>query len=295
MTDATASVDTGNAATATTTAEAVTQAVETPAVHAQATTSNDWRASLPEDIRDNPSLAKFTSQEALAKSYINAEKMIGSDKIVIPKEGDTDGFRAAMAKLGMPENPDGYGFKQPDKIPDGLQYNADLDNEFAGEMHKAGLTKSQAAAMREWAIGFMSKGGAASLEQQKAAQEAAEKQIEQGTASLKSEWGQAFEQRGKMALKAAEMSFSPETMAALDAAGMTNNPAFIKDLYGLGLKVQGETQLLGAVEMEQSPGDLDAAIAKFQADNMTALMDQAHPDHKRVVAERAKLFEKRWG
>ena len=46
-----------------------------------------WRDSLPEDIRDNSSLSKFTDVSTLAKSYINAEQMIGKDKFTIP--GDT--------------------------------------------------------------------------------------------------------------------------------------------------------------------------------------------------------------
>lgn len=288
MTEETASVETGNAAPAAVQTEAVTP--ETPA----ATTSNDWKSSLPDDIRESPSLAKFETIEGLAKSYVNAERMIGSDKVVIPKDGDADGFRQVMSKLGLPETAEGYDFKAPESIPEGLQYSAEVDGRLAGIFHKHGLPKSMAGAVRDDLIKLVSEGGMVSLEQAAAAQEAAQKQIEQGEAALKQEWGAAYEQRGKIAAKAFEANFPAEAVPAFEESGLLNNPHVIKGLYELGVKMQGEKSLLGEIELEQSPADLDARIAKFQSDNMTALMDQSHPDHSRVIAERNKLYEKRW-
>ncbi len=37
--------------------------------------------SLPEDLRGEPSLRTFTDPASLAKSYVNAQRMIGADKI----------------------------------------------------------------------------------------------------------------------------------------------------------------------------------------------------------------------
>ena len=291
MTDETASAEAGNAAAADDNAEAVTQ----PARVAATTTSDDWKASLPEDIRDHPTLEKFTSPESLAKSYINAEKMIGADKVIIPKEGDEEGWKQVWAKLGRPESVDGYEFKPPENVPEGLEYSAEVDGRLAEMFHKRGLPKSMAASLREDLIGLVSEGGLISLEQKNAEAEAQEKAIEQAQKALETEWGEAYAQRGKMALKAAEVNFPPEAFAALEANGSFNNPAVIKALYNIGLKVQGEKQLLGDVELEASPGDLDGMISKFQTENMAALTDKAHPDHARVVAERNKLFQKRYG
>ena len=48
--------------------------------------ARDWKANLPEDIRNDTSLAPIKDIEGLAKSYVNAQKLIGRDKIPMPKD-----------------------------------------------------------------------------------------------------------------------------------------------------------------------------------------------------------------
>ena len=48
------------------------------------TTKSSWKESISEQYRNDPNIEKFTEIDALAKSYINATKMIGQDKVVIP-------------------------------------------------------------------------------------------------------------------------------------------------------------------------------------------------------------------
>jgi len=49
-----------------------------------------WKDSISEDFRNDPNIEKFTEIDALAKSYINATKMIGQDKLVIPTNNSTE-------------------------------------------------------------------------------------------------------------------------------------------------------------------------------------------------------------
>ena len=46
----------------------------------------DWRASLSDDIRNDPSLASIQDVNGLAKSFIHGQRMVGADKVVIPKD-----------------------------------------------------------------------------------------------------------------------------------------------------------------------------------------------------------------
>ena len=41
----------------------------------------DWRSSIPEEIRGHKSLDHINDVGALAKSYVHAQSMIGADKI----------------------------------------------------------------------------------------------------------------------------------------------------------------------------------------------------------------------
>ena len=52
--------------------------------------AEDWRSTIPEEIRGHKSLEHIQDVGALAKSYVNAQSMIGADKIAIPGKHATD-------------------------------------------------------------------------------------------------------------------------------------------------------------------------------------------------------------
>jgi hypothetical protein len=253
-----------------------------------------WRDSLPEDIRASTSLSKFETLEGFAKSYVNLERMLGSEKVPVPKEGDEEGWQRYYKAGGLPEKPEDYGFAQPEQVPDGMVYSQELDQRLASIMHGAGLNKSQAAKVREQLMGIVSEGGTAQLEAGQKAEADRKAAIQAGELALQQEWGTAFEQRGKIAGAAINKFLSPETIAAMDAAGLANNPAIIKDMYTLGVKLAGEKELIGASGEMASPADLDAQIATFREKHGASLFDRSHPDHAQRTKELTALFERRF-
>ena len=77
----------------------------------------DWRHQLPKELQEDVTLRKFTSISALASSYLNAQKLIGSDKIPVPgKHATEDDWKNVFQKLGLPETPDKYEVKFKDGI-----------------------------------------------------------------------------------------------------------------------------------------------------------------------------------
>ena len=77
----------------------------TPAATPTAQPAPSWKDSISEEYRKDPNIEKFTEADALAKSYINAVKMIGQDKIVIPTKNSTqETWDEAYTKLGRPES-----------------------------------------------------------------------------------------------------------------------------------------------------------------------------------------------
>ena len=55
--------------------------LETPAEVAQGGSGNDFLGSIPEDLRDHPSLSPIKDVENIARSYVNAQKLIGAENI----------------------------------------------------------------------------------------------------------------------------------------------------------------------------------------------------------------------
>ncbi len=80
-------------------------------------TPPSWKDSISEDFRNDPNIEKFTEIDALAKSYINATKMIGQDKLVIPTNNSTeDQWNEVYSKLGRPESADKYSLDANQKL-----------------------------------------------------------------------------------------------------------------------------------------------------------------------------------
>lgn len=109
--------------------------------------AKSWLESLPEDVRSDPSLKVFKDVSGLAKSYVNAQKMIGADRVIMPNEKSTDEeWNAFYQKLGRPESADKYEIKGPDGKPvtDGVA------KEFKETAFKLGLSPKQVAGLAEW-------------------------------------------------------------------------------------------------------------------------------------------------
>lgn len=271
------------AATVDTAIASPTNTAAAPAVAAPA----DWRADLPEDIRADPNVSKYETKEGFFKAHLNLVKMIGSDKVVIPKEGDEAGWNAFHKAAGRPDAPDGYGFKAPEKMPDGMTYSPELDQKFATEAHKLGLSTKQAQGLREWQMNVLAEGGkqaAGEFEASRATQET----------QLRTEWGRAYDQKLATAKAAVKEYAGDEFVALLETTGMGNHPALVKAFAAVGEKTMGDTQLINGQPREQAPADLDAAIADHRKEHNAALHDKSHPEHNARLNELTALMNKRF-
>ncbi len=89
----------------------------TPAATPAAQPTSSWKDSISEEYRADPSIEKFTEIDALAKSYINATKMIGQDKVAIPNKNSTeDQWNEVYDKLGRPESADKYSLNAKSEV-----------------------------------------------------------------------------------------------------------------------------------------------------------------------------------
>ena len=70
--------------------------------------------TLPEDIRAEPSLKNFSDIGGLAKSYVHAQRLIGSDKVPIPgKSATEEDWDMVYSRLGRPTDVNGYEIEMP--------------------------------------------------------------------------------------------------------------------------------------------------------------------------------------
>jgi hypothetical protein len=127
----------------------------------------------------------------LANGYRNLEKLLGGEKIPMPKGAeDKEGWARVYDSLGRPKTADEYGLQ----LPEGG--NGDFLKAAAGKFHELGLSKAQAAELANWY-------NEQATGQVGAAQQAQAAKVEQDIQSLKGEWGQAWEENVELGRRAA--------------------------------------------------------------------------------------------
>lgn len=100
---------------------------------------SSWKSYLRSDLKDSPLSKKFEDTpdglNKFTEGYANLEKLLGHEKVPIPKdEKDVEGWARYSKAMGVPEKPEGYKLEDA-KLPDSMK-DVSLDkNKFAEVMH----------------------------------------------------------------------------------------------------------------------------------------------------------------
>ena len=242
------------------------------------TVAKSWKEAIPEDLRNDPNISKFTELEALAKSYINATRMIGQDKVAVPNNNSTDDqWNEVYNKLGRPESPDKYKLEvKSDVVP--------LDDgaikSFAENAHKLGLNNKQAQGILE----FYKESMEGSVQQSRVDTETAQANAE---AQLRKEWGRAFDDNIKRAGAVAKANMNPQIldMELKDGTRLGDHPEVIKGFANIA-NLLSEDKLVGTESENVSQGvDYQSEINKLVNDRSGPYWNKSHPDHDKIVQQ----------
>jgi len=246
---------------------------------------NDWRLGLPAELQEDASLGKFTDIPALAAGYINAQKLIGADKIAIPgKHASDEDWAGVFKKLGLPEKVEEYNLK----FKEGATIDEGFTNDFKTTAHKLGILPKQAQALADWFSDVNLQAETKFLDETKANQT---KELD----GLKAEWGKVYDanlSRAQMVLK----NFADkEILQHLNDTGLGNDPKLIKLLAGVGKKMYGEGQIVqgdGTATAPMSPTEAKKAVDSIMGNQQHPYFLKEHPGHKAAVKEVQDLFQK---
>jgi hypothetical protein len=251
----------------------------TPAPAPSISFPENWKEALPEEIRQDPSLGAIKDIQNLAKSYVNAQKMVGKDKIIVPDQHATaEDWKGVFRKLGLPENVEKYNVKAEGFQPEFI-------NEFKAAAFNMNLMPNQA----ENLLGFYKDFSGKQLEAQAAAHKA---EVEQQVAGLKQEWGTAFEKNLLIAKGALEQFADAETRKYIEESGLGNDVRLIKLLQSVGAKM-GDDQFVGEAkkQMGMTPADAQKRVNDVLGDKAHPYWNKSHPNHGNAVKEVFGLHE----
>ena len=146
------------AAQATTGAEATGQAATSPETPANLP---EWANGVAPEVGAWLLNKKFADPQAALTSSYHLERMLGQDKIPLPKDAsDKAGWDAVWAKLGRPEKPEAYFEGAADVWPEGFTPDPKLLEGFQKIAHEIGLNTTRARALAKWQIEAASAQGA---------------------------------------------------------------------------------------------------------------------------------------
>tara|TARA_A200000159_G_scaffold116595_1_gene110087 strand:+ start:8 stop:871 length:864 start_codon:yes stop_codon:yes gene_type:complete len=242
------------------------------------TVAKSWKEAISEEFREDPNIAKFTEIDALAKSYINATRMIGQDKVAVPNNNSTDDqWNEVYDKLGRPESADKYKLETESET-------ASLDEgaikSFAENAHKLGLNNRQAQGILDYYKNSME----SSAQQTKIDTETSQAQAEQ---ELRKEWGRSYDDNIKRAAQVAKANMNSEILdlTLSDGRRLGDHPEIIKGFANIA-NLMSEDKMIGTGEDNATSGrDLNEEISKIVNDRDGPYWNKAHPEHDKIVQQ----------
>ncbi|MDD5348417.1 MAG: hypothetical protein PHT59_07380 [Candidatus Omnitrophica bacterium] len=229
----------------------------------------DWTSVLPADLQTEevlPNFQKFKPgdgeslipvPQSLAKSYLESQKMLGKKGVIVPDEKASEEDWANFHKaLGRPDKPEDYGFKKPDKLPEGMTFNEERTKAFAAAAHKLGLPKKAAEGLFSW----WNEMEAANHE--KFVKEANEQHVK-ATAEIKKEWGNDYDANLKKANEIITPLFGEDFNKLLLDTGFNNHPAVVRGMFKAAQMVSEH-----ALAMEKSKGGGGEVVTMAQIVSM---------------------------
>ena len=249
------------------------QTIEQPS-----TVAKSWKETISEEFRNDPNISKFTEIDALAKSYINATRMIGQDKVAVPNENSTDDqWNEVYGKLGRPESADKYQLEvQSETAP----LDESAIKQFAENAHQLGLNNKQAQGILEFYKNSME----GSIQQARVDTETAQANAEQ---ELRKEWGRSYDENIKKAGAIAKANMSEDilNMELKDGTRIGDHPSVIKGFASIA-NLMSEDKLVSTESENVDRGtDYEAEISKLVNDRDGPYWNKSHPDHDKVVQQ----------
>ena len=256
--------------------------------------SDDWRSNIPEDIRGHKSLDTINDVGALAKSFINAQSMIGREQVPIPgKYATDDDWKAVDARLGRPETPEGYELEN--NIAEGMTDMPEMLDGFRAAAHEVGLRPTQAQGLLNWYNEQM--GGQVEVDSGQVDQIR-----ENATMELKREYGPAFDDRISNA-SAVLQEFGQADLADVqlaDGSALGDHPEMVRMMVNVSQFISGK---IGEDTLEgmkssgaMTPNDIEARIGEvIGKPGEGPYWERRHPGHEAAKAEVTRLMHMKTG
>ena len=253
------------------------QPVEKPAV--------DFKSLIPQEYKDERSLQNFSSMDSFVKSYLNANRMVGLEKLAIPNKHSTESdWDQVYQKLGRPETPDEYKYN----LPKESKLDSDSLNAFSKQAHKLGLLPQQADGIIQY---YQELANSSEID----ANSKAETSRLEAEKSLRKEFGPAYNDKINAARHLATNTLGNEFLSntlLADGSILGNNPTVVRAFADLASKLSEDSLVKGEPSSYLSMSEINKQIAALQQPG-SAYWDKHHLNHEAAVQEVHSLIQQK--
>jgi len=237
-----------------------------------------WLQGVDEEFVNDPIMEHVKDVPTLVKSYVNAQRMVGKDKVVLPDQNASEeDWTALFTKLGRPEE---------------AAYEANHDNihedftkEFYAMAHKANMLPAQVKQVMDFYSGKVT-------EQDQLIDTSSKAATEKAITGLQEEWGEGFEKNVHRAQAVIKQFNHDGFNEYLDESGLGNDPQLIKFLAKIGESMKEDTfQKSVVTEFGLTPDDAQRKINEVMGNFDHPYHNADHANHQQSIEDMKKLFE----
>ena len=247
--------------------------------------TSNWADGLDE-YSDVIQAKGWNSNSDVLKSYVNLEKQVGADKVVLPTADSDLTEWDGWEKLGTPQDAADYNLQAPENFE---QYDQGLSDWFREAAHGAKLPGAMAQKLHDSFVERMMSTHTEMMDQ-------TQQQNEAWESELKKEFGTAFDERVSSARSAMREFGTPELQQAIDDAGLGSHPELVRAFSKIGMQLGTGPQFKDSESSGQfgtTPEMALEQIAKIRSN--PALLDRSHPEHAVLNEKLTRLNEMAYG
>ena len=238
------------------------------------------------DIGKDKSFEPIKDFNGLAKSYVEAQKMIGSSIRLPKKDAKPEDRQKAVGDIlgklrteGILESPPESAEKYEIKFPteEGWKANEPLVKSFKEAAHKLGVPPSQVQGMFDWYLNFQAE-----------AHREVETEFENSKRALKSEFGGLYIRKMEAARRAAAKYLGEDGDALISNLPPKAGIRILKALAEIGDPMLEDAMVAGEIPGVVTEEQLKTQINAMM-DKKHPLQDLSHPLHNDAVGKYSKL------
>lgn len=209
---------------------------------------------IPEELREEKVWETIPDTPTLLKNYAHSQKTIDKTYRIPGENATTEEWSELHGKLGRPDTTEGYA-NIWGKMPEGMEWDEDMQNGFMGAALKAGLNPTGAREIISWYEDYM---------KDEALQLARDRGVVEG--ELKDKWGPNFELNSSLAHRAVTHLGGDDLHEVLEKSGLGNNPTVIGAMLRVGRMLAEDNVIPSSVEGVATTHQAQAKIDEIMKD-----------------------------